>query len=199
MGLEIAIGAAIAGAIASVTGGVVGGIEAHNQAEYEAKVAERNARMLQAQHEYNQRAELREAAALEAESRENIRRMREEAARIKALQRAQLGKAGAAMASGSPLAILGESAADEELKIQDSHYTAARQIAQRKSAANVYGYQARIAGHNAKTAANSPYPRLILQSPHPSPLSSYRGFFGSRPFSQINDFLKAHGQQEIQW
>ena len=51
----------------------------------------------------------------------------------------------------------------------------------------------------AKTAASSPYPRLIIQSPHPSPLSSYRGFFGSRPFSQINDFLKAHGQQEIQW
>ena len=51
----------------------------------------------------------------------------------------------------------------------------------------------------AKTAACSPYPRLILQSPHPSPLSSYRGFFGSRPFSQINNFLKAHGQPEIQW
>jgi len=51
----------------------------------------------------------------------------------------------------------------------------------------------------AKAAANSPYPRLVIQSPHPSPLSSYRGFFGSRPFSQINDFLKAHGQSEIQW
>lgn len=51
----------------------------------------------------------------------------------------------------------------------------------------------------AKAAANSPYPRLVIQSPHPSPLSSYRGFFGSRPFSQINDFLKAHGQPEIQW
>lgn len=51
----------------------------------------------------------------------------------------------------------------------------------------------------ASVAANSPYPRLILQAPHPSPLSSYRGFFGSRPFSQINGFLKAHGQQEIHW
>jgi len=51
----------------------------------------------------------------------------------------------------------------------------------------------------AAVAANSPYPRLILQSPHPSPLSSYRGFFGSRPFSQINSFLKFHGLQEIQW
>lgn len=31
---------------------------------------------------------------------------------------------------------------------------------------------------------------LILKAPHPSPLSSYRGFFGSKPFSQINDFLR---------
>ena len=32
-------------------------------------------------------------------------------------------------------------------------------------------------------------PRLILKAPHPSPLSSYRGFFGSRPFSKVNGFL----------
>ena len=51
----------------------------------------------------------------------------------------------------------------------------------------------------AKAAANSPYPRLILQSPHPSPLSSYRGFFGSRPFSRINAFLLEHGEREICW
>ena len=42
-------------------------------------------------------------------------------------------------------------------------------------------------------------PRLILQSPHPSPLSSYRGFFGSRPFSQINAFLRENGDAEIHW
>lgn len=42
-------------------------------------------------------------------------------------------------------------------------------------------------------------PRLLLQSPHPSPLSSYRGFFGSKPFSRINDFLTAHGQTPIDW
>lgn len=47
--------------------------------------------------------------------------------------------------------------------------------------------------------AESPYPRLILRSPHPSPLSSYRGFFGSRPFSQINEFLERQGQKPIDW
>ena len=42
-------------------------------------------------------------------------------------------------------------------------------------------------------------PRLILTAPHPSPLSAYRGFFGSRPFSQINDFLTANGEAPIRW
>lgn len=45
----------------------------------------------------------------------------------------------------------------------------------------------------------SPYPRLVHCAPHPSPLSSYRGFFGSKPFSQINVFLKDNGENEINW
>jgi uracil-DNA glycosylase len=40
---------------------------------------------------------------------------------------------------------------------------------------------------------------LILKAPHPSPLSSYRGFFGSKPFSQSNDYLKAQGIDPIEW
>ncbi|MFU7526936.1 uracil-DNA glycosylase [Qipengyuania sp. ASV99] len=40
---------------------------------------------------------------------------------------------------------------------------------------------------------------LVLESPHPSPLSAHRGFFGSRPFSQANAFLESHGQQAIDW
>ena len=51
----------------------------------------------------------------------------------------------------------------------------------------------------ASCAASSLYPRLVLQSPHPSPLSSYRGFFGSKPFSKINTFLRENGQTEISW
>lgn len=42
-------------------------------------------------------------------------------------------------------------------------------------------------------------PRLVLTGPHPSPLSAYRGFFGSRPFSKVNAFLRENGQEEIQW
>jgi uracil-DNA glycosylase len=40
---------------------------------------------------------------------------------------------------------------------------------------------------------------LVLESVHPSPLSANRGFFGSRPFSQINAFLKSKGQSPIDW
>ena len=40
---------------------------------------------------------------------------------------------------------------------------------------------------------------LILKAPHPSPLSSYRGFFGSKPFSKSNEYLKANKKKEINW
>lgn len=40
---------------------------------------------------------------------------------------------------------------------------------------------------------------LILEAPHPSPLSAYRGFFGSRPFSQTNAFLEKNGMEPIDW
>ncbi len=41
--------------------------------------------------------------------------------------------------------------------------------------------------------------RLVIESPHPSPLSAYRGFFGSRPFSRTNTYLEANGQTPIDW
>ncbi len=40
---------------------------------------------------------------------------------------------------------------------------------------------------------------LILKAPHPSPLSAYRGFFGSRPFSKTNEFLVKNGLAPIDW
>lgn len=40
---------------------------------------------------------------------------------------------------------------------------------------------------------------LVLQSPHPSPLSAHRGFFGNRHFSRANEYLVAHGIEPILW
>ena len=39
----------------------------------------------------------------------------------------------------------------------------------------------------------------IIESAHPSPLSAYNGFFGSRPFSKTNEYLKTHGISPIDW
>ena len=41
--------------------------------------------------------------------------------------------------------------------------------------------------------------RLILESAHPSPLSASRGFFGSKPFSKTNAYLKEHDLTPIDW
>jgi len=49
-----------------------------------------------------------------------------------------------------------------------------------------------------KSMLNNPK-HFILEAPHPSPLSSYRGFFGSRPFSRTNKFLKEQGIEPIDW
>ncbi|AIQ53912.1 uracil-DNA glycosylase [Paenibacillus sp. FSL R7-0331] len=39
----------------------------------------------------------------------------------------------------------------------------------------------------------------VIQSPHPSPFSAHRGFLGSRPFSQANQYLESHGLTGIDW
>lgn len=51
---------------------------------------------------------------------------------------------------------------------------------------------------NKKGMLNNPK-HLILEAPHPSPLSAYRGFFGCKHFSKANDFLKANGSEPIDW
>ncbi len=50
-----------------------------------------------------------------------------------------------------------------------------------------------------ESLTQSPHPRLVVKSVHPSPLSAYRGFFGSKPFSQINAFLTAEGAEPMDW
>lgn len=51
----------------------------------------------------------------------------------------------------------------------------------------------------AKKTAIDRGPHAIVESAHPSPLSANRGFFGSRPFSRINDALRRFGHGEIDW
>ncbi|TGN36032.1 uracil-DNA glycosylase [Paracoccus liaowanqingii] len=54
--------------------------------------------------------------------------------------------------------------------------------------------------HAQKTLKDLPRPQdLVIATAHPSPLSARRGFFGSRPFSRINDWLTAQGARPIDW
>ena len=151
----MALATSIALAVAGAAIGIVGGVVSHEEQKNQARVAEENARIQQAQMEYNQRVEEREAAAIEAETAENARRQRMEAERLKAAQRAMLGKSGAAIASGSPLAILGETAAEEEKKVMDTHYSGYRTAAAHYSKAADYGVQSQVARYNASVARRS--------------------------------------------
>lgn len=71
-----------------------------------------------------------------------------------------------------------------------------RAVAERKSGVvyMLWGSYAQRKGAIADPAKN-----LILKSVHPSPLSSYRGFFGCRHFSRANEYLRSIGQTEIVW
>lgn len=51
----------------------------------------------------------------------------------------------------------------------------------------------------SKKALVSSRNHLILESPHPSPLSAYRGFFGNGHFKACNEFLKSTGQEPVLW
>lgn len=53
------------------------------------------------------------------------------------------------------------------------------------------------AGRKKEMLNNSKH--LVLTSPHPSPLSAYRGFFGCKHFSRCNEFLRNNGLKEIDW
>jgi uracil-DNA glycosylase len=56
-------------------------------------------------------------------------------------------------------------------------------------------------GNNALSKSNliTNSNHYIIKSPHPSPLSAFRGFFGSRPFSKSNNFLRSIGKTPIDW
>ena len=51
---------------------------------------------------------------------------------------------------------------------------------------------------NKKSLITNPI-HYVIESPHPSPFSAYSGFFGSKPFSKTNNFLKSKGLKEINW
>jgi uracil-DNA glycosylase len=54
-------------------------------------------------------------------------------------------------------------------------------------------------GNNASELSHIFSHEKVIASVHPSPLSAYRGFFGSKPFSQVNMALEREGKRAINW
>ena len=54
-------------------------------------------------------------------------------------------------------------------------------------------------GNSAQELSGLFTPDRLITSVHPSPLSAYRGFFGSKPFSRANELLRSSGRTEIDW
>ncbi len=54
-------------------------------------------------------------------------------------------------------------------------------------------------GKDAQSYGSDFDPRFVISSPHPSPLSARRGFFGSKPFSRTNELLRQQGLTPIEW
>ena len=67
-----------------------------------------------------------------------------------------------------------------------------REVAQRGAVGILWG-------GNAQQMSDYFQPSHVIKSAHPSPLSSYRGFFGSKPFSQCNEMLAQAGKTQITW
>lgn len=145
----MAMATAIASAAVAITAAIAGGVIGMVADTRQHRQARANAKMQEEQNEYNARLAEREANILEKQNQENIRRKREESKYLQSAQRALLGKSGAAMESGSPLAVLGQTAADEELKIQDMAYSGYRQGAQLTEQAKMFRYQGAVARANA--------------------------------------------------
>ncbi len=61
------------------------------------------------------------------------------------------------------------------------------------------GVVAILWGKSAQELSNLFTKERVIESVHPSPLSAYRGFFGSKPFSRANDLLQASNRQAINW
>ena len=96
----------------------------------------------------------------------------------------------------------GEANGHRALGWQSLAHQVLKEVSQRPTAFVLWGKQAQtLAPHisSPKTGANRDSGHLMIETAHPSPLSARRGFFGSRPFSRINSWLAARGEQDINW
>ena len=93
----------------------------------------------------------------------------------------------------------GQAGAHSKLGWEEFTYSALLELSLRKKLVLVlWGKPAITLGRALEASAPSGQLQLI-ESAHPSPLSAYRGFFGSKPFSKANDALRSMGLEPIDW
>ena len=85
---------------------------------------------------------------------------------------------------------VGQANSHSKLGWQQVTDSVARELGKRHVIAILWGKHAQELSHHFK---------FSIESAHPSPLSSYRGFFGSKPFSKVNEFLISQGKDPIDW
>lgn len=119
-----------------------------------ARQQQQNAYAQESMLEYNTRQERVEAKNAEEETKESDIRLRQEQERQRAARRAMYGKSGAAMYAGSPLALLGETASNQQIESNDLRRQGATEYNRRMSAAAAYSYQAQIARNSYSSSAN---------------------------------------------
>jgi uracil-DNA glycosylase len=85
---------------------------------------------------------------------------------------------------------VGEANAHSKLGWQKFTDAVAQELGKRDIVAVLWGKQAQELSHHFA---------FRIESAHPSPLSSYRGFFGSQPFSKVNEILISQGKKPIDW
>jgi uracil-DNA glycosylase len=86
----------------------------------------------------------------------------------------------------------GESNSDQKIGWREITDAIAQELGQHNVCAILWG-------KNAEELSRFFRSELTIQSPHPSPLSAYRGFFGSKPFSRSNEILQSVGLNPIDW
>ncbi len=141
-------------AVASGVAGLVGtGLKIGGQVE-EYRQQKANAEAQRKLYEYNAKLERREADAALAAADQDAQRQRLEDARLRSAQGAAFGKSGVALSSGSPLALMGQTAAYQEMNVQDIHRKGAEKYGRHMGQYQSLMYQGRIAGanHMSKTS-----------------------------------------------
>lgn len=149
MGTALALSAGV-GMAASAASGAMGMMGSAAQ----ARQAKANAQMQADIENYNKKVEELEAARVEKETAENIRRQQIESGNIKATQRAMLGKSGV-IASGSPLAVLAQTAVNEEIKARDIAYEGYQKSMEHRENAKKYAYRAALAKAQAPSSLST--------------------------------------------